>query len=92
MQVVLSGMPLLHELSNVERTEEPSPSGSPSQGHRTRLVPGLALLDPGIADQYEDATCLRGAIDDPSDPRLVAYDTKVQAAVTQALERIRRGE
>ncbi|KAG8945203.1 hypothetical protein FRC04_001109 [Tulasnella sp. 424] len=92
LQVVLSGMPLLKELSNVERTEEASPSGSPSQGHRTRLVPGVALLEPGIADQYEDAICLHRAIDDPSDPRLVAYDTQVQDAITQALERIRRGE
>lgn len=85
-------MSLLKELSNVERTEEASPPGSPSQGHRTRLVPGVALLEPGIADQYEDAICLHRAIDDPSDPRPVAYDTQVQDAITQALERIRRGE
>lgn len=92
LQVVLSGMPLLRELLNLEPNEETSPPGSSSQGERDWIIPDLANLDRGIAVQFDNALRLRRAIEDPSDPRLDAYDSEVQAAFARALERIRTAE
>ncbi|KAG8938164.1 hypothetical protein FRC04_009321 [Tulasnella sp. 424] len=92
LQVVLSRMPLLEELSNVEPNEETSPPGSSLQGDIDWIIPDLASLDRGIAVQLNHALHLRQTVEDPSDPRLAAYDSEVEAAFAQALERIRRAE
>ncbi|KAG8902154.1 hypothetical protein FRC00_001111 [Tulasnella sp. 408] len=90
LNVVNSGLALLHELLNVETedSEQQSPSGDLTQDSGDRLIHGLSLLDARTADRFENAIRLRRGVEDPTDPRLVEYDTAVQAALTQVLEQL----
>lgn len=90
LKVVDTGIPLLHELLNIETegSEQQIPPGDSTQDRGDRLVRGLSLLDPRIADRFEHVIRLRRAVENPTDPGLVEYDTAVRTALNHVLEQL----
>ncbi|KAG8891461.1 hypothetical protein FRC01_014689 [Tulasnella sp. 417] len=92
LDVMLTGVPLLHELLGGVPAEEAGASEDSSESNGRRLVPALDILDESLAEQIREVIRLRRRIEDNTDPRLDSYDLAVLEAFRAAGDRVRRAK